>query len=171
MDALLRNIWVRMCCCCRLPANKIQTVVNTGGSIQRLLKPNIITLHNSLQVHVKFSGRKKVFIYFIFYVYLKRMGLNLSTNLPMFVYTFQAMLRHRPLKEYSVFVGIRAAHTFFSPFTLKLLAWFGGLGGVKKTPPVGGLGGRTNPQRNPRRTLLHFFKSLRTSNVKIYWKG
>ena len=37
-----RNIWVRMCCCCRLPANKIQTV-NTGGSIWRLLKTNINT--------------------------------------------------------------------------------------------------------------------------------
>ena len=46
------------------------------------------------------------------------MGLNLSTNLPLFVYTFQAMWRHRPLEEYSVFVGIRAAYSFFSPFTL-----------------------------------------------------
>ena len=46
------------------------------------------------------------------------MGLNLSTNLPMFVYTFQAMWRHRPLEEYLVFVGIRAAHTSFSPFSL-----------------------------------------------------
>ena len=46
------------------------------------------------------------------------MGLNLSTNLPMFVYTFQAMWRHRPLDEYLVFVGIRAAHTSLSPFTL-----------------------------------------------------
>ena len=72
------------------------------------LKPNIITLHSSLQVCVKFSVRKKVFIYFIFYIYLKWMGLNLSTNLPMFVYTFEAMWRQRPLKEYSVFVGIRA---------------------------------------------------------------
>ena len=117
MDALLRNNWVRMCCCCRLPANKMLTV-NTGGSIQRLLKSNIITLYNSLQVRVKFSDRKKVFIYFIFKMYSKRMGLNLSMNLPMFVYTFQAMWRRRPLKEYSVFVGIRAAHTFFSPFTL-----------------------------------------------------
>ena len=33
---------------------------------------------------------KEVFIYLIFYIYLKRMGPNLSTNLPMFVYTFQA---------------------------------------------------------------------------------
>ena len=46
------------------------------------------------------------------------MGLNLSTNLPMFVYTFQAMWRHRPLEEYLGFVKIRAAHTSFSPFTL-----------------------------------------------------
>ena len=46
------------------------------------------------------------------------MWLNLSTNLPMFVYTFQAMWRHRPLEEYLVFVGIRAAHTSISPFTL-----------------------------------------------------
>ena len=46
------------------------------------------------------------------------MGLNLSTNLPMFVYIFQAMWRHRPLEEYFVFVWIRAAHTSFSPFTL-----------------------------------------------------
>ena len=46
------------------------------------------------------------------------MGLNLSTNLPMFVYTFHAMWRHRPLEEYLVFVGIRAAYTSFSPFTL-----------------------------------------------------
>ena len=63
---------------------------------------------------------EKSFIYFIFYTYLKRMGLNLSMNLPMFVYTFQAMWRHRPLKEYSVFVGIRVASTFFSPYTLDL---------------------------------------------------
>ena len=40
------------------------------------------------------------------------MGLNLSTNLPMFVHTFQAMGRHRPLKEYSVFVGIPVASTY-----------------------------------------------------------
>ena len=46
------------------------------------------------------------------------MGLNLSMNLPMFVHTFQAIWRHRPLKEYLVFVGIRAAHTSFSLFTL-----------------------------------------------------
>ena len=58
------------------------------------------------------------FIYFILYIYLKRIGLNLSTNLPMFVYTFQAMWRHRPLKEYLVFVGIRVACTFFSLYTL-----------------------------------------------------
>ena len=49
------------------------------------------------------------------------MGLNLSTNLPMFVYTFQAMWRHRPLEVYLVFVGIRAAHTSVSPFTLLVL--------------------------------------------------
>ena len=48
------------------------------------------------------------------------MGLNLSTNLPMFFYTFQAMWRHRPLEKYLVFVGIRAAHTSYSPFTLVL---------------------------------------------------
>ena len=93
-------------------------ISNTGGSIQRLLKTIILKLHNSLQVHVKFRVRKKVFIYFIFFIYLKRMGLNLSTNLPMFVYTFQAMWCHRPLKEYSVFVGIRAASTFLSLYTL-----------------------------------------------------
>ena len=46
------------------------------------------------------------------------MGLNLSTNLPMFVYTFQEMWRHRHLEEYLIFVGIRAAYTSFSPFTL-----------------------------------------------------
>ena len=46
------------------------------------------------------------------------MGRNLSTNLPMFVYTFQAMWRHRPLEEYLIFVGIHAAYTSFSPFTL-----------------------------------------------------
>ena len=55
------------------------------------------------------------------------MGLNVSTNLPMFVYTFQAMWRHRPLEEYLVFVGIRAAHTSFSPFTLseksEMIGW------------------------------------------------
>ena len=73
---------------------------------------------NSVQVNVKFRVRKKVFIYFIFYICLKRMGLNLSTNLPMFVYTFKAMSRHRSLEEYLVFVGIRAALTSFSPFTL-----------------------------------------------------
>ena len=110
-----------MCWCCRLPANKIQTA-NTGSSIQRLLKTKIITLHNSLQVHVKFRVWKKVFIDFIFYIYLKRMGLNLSTNLPMFVYTFQAMWCQRPLKEYSVFVGIRVASTFFSLYTLVVAA-------------------------------------------------
>ena len=79
---------------------------------------NIITLHNSVQVNVKFRVRKKVFIYFISYICLQRMGLNLSTNQPMFVYTFQAMWRHRPFEEYFVFVGIRAVHTSFSPFTL-----------------------------------------------------
>ena len=41
------------------------------------------------------------------------MGLNFSTNLPMYVC-------HRPLEEYIVSVGIRAAHTSFSPFTLGL---------------------------------------------------
>ena len=46
------------------------------------------------------------------------MGLNLSMNLPMFVYTFQAMWRHRSMKEYSVFVGIRVACTSFNPYTL-----------------------------------------------------
>ena len=46
------------------------------------------------------------------------MELNLSTSLPMFVYTFQAMWRHRPVEEYLVIVGIRAAHTSFSLFTL-----------------------------------------------------
>ena len=70
MDAVLRNIWVRMCCCCRLLANTIQTV-DTCGSIQRLFKMNIITLYNSLQVHVKFRVRIFFFIYFIFYIYLK----------------------------------------------------------------------------------------------------
>ena len=39
----------------------------------------------------------------------------------MFVYTFQAMWRHRPLKKYSVFVGIRAASTFLSLYTLRCL--------------------------------------------------
>ena len=52
------------------------------------------------------------------------MELNLSTNLPMFVCTFQAMWRHRPLEAYVVFVGIRAAHTSFSPFTLILRALY-----------------------------------------------
>ena len=69
------------------------------------------------------SCSKKVIIYFIFYICLKRMRLNLSTNLPMFVYTFQAMWRHRPLEEYLVFVGIRAAYTSFSPFTLLRTLW------------------------------------------------
>ena len=79
---------------------------------------NIITLHNSVQVNVKFRVQKEVFIYFIIFICLKRMGLNLSTNLTIFVYTFQAMWRHRPLEEYLVFVGICSAHTSFSPFTL-----------------------------------------------------
>ena len=52
------------------------------------------------------------------------MGLNLSTILPMFVYPFQAMWRHRPSEEYFVFVGIRAAHTSFSPFTLDFTSTF-----------------------------------------------
>ena len=80
---------------------------------------NIVTLQNSVQVNVKFCVRKKVFIYFIFRICLKRMGLNLSTSLSMFAYSFQAMWRHRPLEEYSAFVRIRAAHTSFSPFTLE----------------------------------------------------
>ena len=67
---------------------------------------------------------EKVFIYYIFYICLKRMRLNLSTKLPMFVYTFQAMWRHRPLEEYLVFVGIRAAHTSFTPFNFMLVAQF-----------------------------------------------
>ena len=123
MDAVLRNILVRMCCCCRrLPANKYRQHPKTSKDFQiqhpKTSSTNIITLHNSLQVHEKFRVRKKVFIYFIFYVYLKRMGLNLSTNLPMFVYSFQSMWRHRPLKEYSGFVGISVACTSFSPYTL-----------------------------------------------------
>ena len=68
MDAVLRNIWVHICCCCRLPANTIQPV-NTGGSIQRLLKMNIITLHNSVQVHVKFRVQKKVHIFHFLYIF------------------------------------------------------------------------------------------------------
>ena len=32
---------------------------------------NIITLHNSVQVNIKFCVRKKVFIYLIFYICLK----------------------------------------------------------------------------------------------------
>ena len=46
------------------------------------------------------------------------MGLNFSTNLPMFLNAFQAMWRHMPLKEYSVLIGIRVAYTSFSPYTL-----------------------------------------------------
>ena len=84
---------------------------------------NIITLHNSVQVNVKFRVRKKGLIYFIFYICVKRTELNLSTNLPMFFDTFQAMWRHRPLEEYLVFVGIRDAHTSFSPFTLGSLTY------------------------------------------------
>ena len=38
----------------------------------------------------------------------------------MFAYTFQAMWRHRPLKEYSIFVGIHVASTFFILYTLGL---------------------------------------------------
>ena len=53
------------------------------------------------------------------------MGLNLSTDLPMFVYTFQVMWRHRSLKGYSVFVGIRFACTSFSPYTLRQTSWEG----------------------------------------------
>ena len=117
MDAVLRNIWVGMCCCCRrLLANKIQTA-NTGGSIQRL-KNEYSNTSQFFSNSRKISCSEKTFIYFIFYIYLKRMGLNLSTNLPMFVYTFQAMWRNRPLKEHSVFVGIRVASTFFSLYTL-----------------------------------------------------
>ena len=71
----------------------------------------------------KISYSEKSFhIFHFFYIYLKRMGLNLSTNLPMFVYTFQGMWRHRPLKECSVFVGIRVGCTFFSLYTL-YFAW------------------------------------------------
>ena len=51
---------------------------------------NIITLHNSVQVNVKFYVRKKVFIYFIFYM-LKTNGTELIDESVMFVYTFQAM--------------------------------------------------------------------------------
>ena len=116
MDAVLRNIWVCMCCCCLLAANKIQTV-NTGGASK-----DFINEYNETSQFVtssrKISCSEKSFHIFIFYIYLKRMGLNLSTNLPLFVYTFQAMWRHRPLKEYSFFIGIRVACTFFSPYTL-----------------------------------------------------
>ena len=117
MDAVLRNILVCMCCCW-LPANKIDRQYRWEHP--KTSSTNIITLHNSLQVPEKFCVWKKVFIYFIFYIYLKQMGLNLSMNLPMFVYTFQAMWHHRPLKEYSVFVGIRIACTSFSPYTLDI---------------------------------------------------
>ena len=78
-----------------------------------------MTLHNSVQVNVKFVF-DFFFIYFIFYICLKRVRLNLSTNLPMFVYTFQAMWRHRPLEGYLFFVGIRDEHSSFSPFALGL---------------------------------------------------
>ena len=114
-----RNICVGTCCWCRrLLANKIQTA-NTGGSIQRLKNE----YNNTSQFFTnsrKISCSEKL-SYFIFYIYLKRMGLNLSTNLPMFVYTFQAIWRHRPLKECWVFVGIRAVSTFFSPNHLNTL--------------------------------------------------
>ena len=42
------------------------------------------------------------------------MWLILETNLPMFVYAFQCLWRHRLLKEFSVLVGIRDADTFVS---------------------------------------------------------
>ena len=61
------------------------------AAASKIFLTNIITVRNSVQVSIKFRVRKKVFIYFIFYIYLQRMGLNLSTNLPMFVNTFQAM--------------------------------------------------------------------------------
>ena len=48
----------------------------------------------------------------------KKNGTELIDEYAMFVYTFQAMWLHRPLEEYLVFVGIRAAHTSFSPVTL-----------------------------------------------------
>ena len=38
---------------------------------------NIIALHNSVQVHLKFRDRKKDFIYFIFYICLKQYGTKL----------------------------------------------------------------------------------------------
>ena len=48
--------------------------VNTGGCIQRLLKTNIITLHNSLQVHVKFSCSEKSFhIFHFIYIFKTNM--------------------------------------------------------------------------------------------------
>ena len=114
MDALVRNILVRIC----TAADYRHADSQYRRQHPKTFSTNIITLHNSVQVNVKFRVRKKVFIYFIFYICLKRMGLNLSTNLPMFIYTFQAMWRHRPVEEYLVFVGIRAAHTSISPFTL-----------------------------------------------------
>ena len=78
-------------CAAAADYGQIKCIPSIPAAASKDFSTNIITLHNSVQVNAKFHVRKKVFIYFIFYVRLKRMGLNLSTNLLMFVYTFQAM--------------------------------------------------------------------------------
>ena len=72
----------------------------------------------------KISCSKKSFHILHFLYIFKTNGTELIDELSMFVYTFQAMWRHRPLKEYSVFVGIRVACTSFSPYTLIVFTWW-----------------------------------------------
>ena len=49
---------------------QIKCIPSIPAAASKDFSTNIITLHNPVQVNVKFHVRKKVFIYFIFYVCL-----------------------------------------------------------------------------------------------------
>ena len=67
-----------------------------------VLNEKKITSHNVLQVYLIFGLELKVFIYLIVHKYLKLMRTVLPTNMLLFFYTFQCLLHHMPLKEFSV---------------------------------------------------------------------
>ena len=75
MDAVLRNISVADAAAADYRQIRYRPSIPAGAS-----KDFINEYNNTSQFFTssrKFRVRKKVFIYFIFYIYLKRMGLNL----------------------------------------------------------------------------------------------
>ena len=67
---------------------------------------DIITLHNSLQDHEKISCSERSFHNFHFLYIFKTNGTELINESADVCFNFQAMWRHRPLKECSVLVEI-----------------------------------------------------------------